>query len=68
MDQESSRATEPLFPLEERCYFCRGVGREDTIEGEWVCDACNGSGMMPTELGQRILALVARHASAIRVS
>lgn len=69
MDQQTSRfnSAENL-QLEEECNVCGGVGKEDTEEGEWRCDECNGSGMMPTVLGQRILTLMSHHATSLRLS
>ena len=46
--------------LETTCTRCEGTGGE-TERGVWQnCYECNGSGYVPTELGQKIVALM-RH-------
>jgi hypothetical protein len=43
--------------LEEKCEACEGSGRSY----EEACPACRGHRYVPTELGDRILALLSRH-------
>jgi DnaJ-class molecular chaperone len=46
--------------LEVPCDSCDGNGRRRK-EGEWVrCSMCNGAGYIPTETGEKVLALM-RH-------
>jgi DnaJ-class molecular chaperone len=47
--------------LEKKCPICEGRGGADTYRGRWECEICNGSGFIPTEQGERILALVSHH-------
>ena len=56
MDGQSERSGEESLVLEVQCNYCSGRGRF----GRDQCDACDGSGYVPTELGSRILDLM-RH-------
>lgn len=44
--------------LEEHCAVCNGY--RQVVIGV-ICDACNGSGLVKTELGERVLEFVQRH-------
>jgi DnaJ-class molecular chaperone len=59
-NDENGRRDEPA--LEEACAACSGVGSEYGRNGRVRCAACNGSGLMPTAFGERVLAMVRRHA------
>jgi len=47
--------------LEEKCKTCGGDGR---APGRLRCETCNGVGSVPTENGERVLALVRRYFKA----
>lgn len=49
---------EETLTLEDKCYECRGSGRD--YYSHERCDACNGSGYTTTALGDKVLALL-RH-------
>lgn len=56
--------------LEAECPKCKGRGGYADIEedgGRYVCAQCNGSGLIPTPIGARILELV-RHNSRLNIS
>ena len=54
--------SEQSHTLEDKCPYCYGKG-ESIQEGSGrrlLCEMCNGSGYVPTEFGERVLALM-RH-------
>ena len=53
---------DPLPGLETPCPSCRGRGEywSDDCDSRRGCETCGGAGFVPTDLGERILALM-RH-------
>jgi DnaJ-class molecular chaperone len=46
--------------LESQCPSCGGRGGVDDIDGRITCMTCRGRGFIPTETGEKVLALI-RH-------
>lgn len=60
----------PVIPeLESECLDCQGTGNNYvSADDEFaICSHCNGSGLIPTPIGLRILELV-RHNSRMSVN
>ena len=51
---------EGAVSLEESCHACLGEGRLRGREGFVRCCFCNGAGCVPTEFGEKVLAMM-RH-------
>lgn len=60
---------ESILVLEVPCLSCDGrrVNYNSEVDLFDKCDACNGTGMVPTAIGARILELV-RHNSRVSVT
>lgn len=56
-DMTTDKSQDSELELERPCPCCEGTGGGLA----WECDKCNGAGMLPTEAGKRILALVRRN-------
>ncbi len=69
MSAAASFASDVELPeLEAVCARCEGKGGEAEMYGTGWCNCldCDGTGYLPTPLGQRILALV-RHNSRLKI-
>lgn len=58
--EKTMEETDELPVLEVLCPNCRGAGGWKCDEGWHSCGRCNGAGHVPTEFGERVLALM-RH-------
>lgn len=61
-EQKATKSTLP--PLEDVCAVCGGEGSFRVRDGSRSCSACGGSGYMPTDLGEQILAFMKHHLPA----
>lgn len=53
--------SELLPEFERPCPSCNGSGRWRGKDQWHTCQECDGMGMLPTDLGQRVLELVRRN-------
>jgi DnaJ-class molecular chaperone len=60
MENTSRSETDSIPDFERRCEACRGDGSYRGRDGRVRCGICNGSGWVPTEWGEKVLALM-RH-------
>ena len=53
--------------LETKCAHCDGRGKrtDASLDDDYDCEKCNGSGFVPTRFGMRVLELV-RHNTRVR--
>jgi DnaJ-class molecular chaperone len=61
-EQKDVKRLADLPELEVRCERCEGRGEEDEVGTfrTYDCPECGGAGFVPTEFGQKVLAIV-RH-------
>jgi DnaJ-class molecular chaperone len=61
-EKKEEAGLEKLLELETVCPECNGRG---SWKKAGVCDRCNGHGAVPTEFGERILALIQNNRARI---
>lgn len=57
-EKKEEAALSSLLELETKCPECKGNGY---WEGRGRCTECHGCGVVPTELGKRVLELFRHH-------